>query len=674
MNRNMCRKSSRWFSFLIGILMLFLLIGTPLQAADQKEGEGVFTLGEIEVSAKGEEVKNTTVEKITEQEMRQFNRDTVSSALNLLPGLTLSSFGARNEQMIYARGLDQKHVPIFLDGVPIYVPYDGYPDLSRYTTFNLSEIVVSKGFTSVLYGPNTMGGSINLVSKRPEKALEGDAGIGVFSGDGFRAYANLGTNQKLWYAQGGFSYLSSDYMKMSDGFDSTDTEDGNHRENSYYRDRNYNLKVGFTPADGHEYALSYYNQHGEKGTPPYAGSDSSQMIRYWQWPYWDMEGVHFNSRTPLGDKSYVKVRGYYDEYQNSLYSYDDDSYSTFNKKSSFRSQYDDETYGGSIEVGTSLIPRNLIKVAGHYKWDVHKEHNKPDPWQRFEERLLSIGVEDTITITDKLYAIVGLSYDNQDTVQAEDWNYADHRDFPDSDNEAWNPQAGLFYNFTDKRKVSFTISQKTRFPSIKDKYSYRLGKAIPNPDLEPEKATNYEAGYQDVLFERVALKTAVFYRHIKDYILSVTVDDPNNPGFTTSQNQNIGKVDQLGFEIELSAPITSTLDAGINYSYINNNNRSNDDLITNVPEHKVFAYAKYSPIKPLSFQADVESDSKRFSSTDGYRVASGYTVANVEASYEIVKGLVYEVGVKNLLDKDYALDEGYPMPGRTYFTNLTFRY
>jgi len=379
MNINMCRKSSRWFSILIGILMLFLLIGTPLQAADQKEGEGVFTLGEIEVTTKGEEVKNTTVEKVTEQEMRQFNRDTVSSALNLLPGMTLSTFGARNEQMIYSRGLDQKHVPIFLDGVPIYVPYDGYPDLSRFTTFSLSEIVVSKGFTSVLYGPNTMGGSINLVSKRPEKALEGDAGIGVFSGDGFRGYANLGTNQKLWYAQGGFSYLSSDYIKMSDGFDSTATEDGNHRENSYYRDRNYNLKLGFTPADGHEYALSYYNQHGEKGTPPYAGTDSSQMVRYWQWPYWDMEGVHFNSRTPLGDKSYVKLRGYYDEYQNSLYSYDDDSYSTFNEKYAFRSQYDDDTYGGSVEVGTSLVPRNLIKVAGHYKVDVHREHNVHDP-------------------------------------------------------------------------------------------------------------------------------------------------------------------------------------------------------------------------------------------------------------------------------------------------------
>lgn len=669
-----CSRNSSWFFILSGVLMLCLIIGAKSQAAEVKDGDGVFTLGEIEITAKGEESKNTTIEKITDQEMKQFNRDTLGSALNLVPGITLSTVGARNEQMVYVRGLDQKHVPIFLDGVPIYVPYDGYPDLNRFTTFGLSEIVVSKGFTSVLYGPNTMGGAINLVSKRPEKALEGDAGIGMFSGEGYRGYANVGTRQKLWYAQGGISFLRSDFFYLSDDFDPTPAEDGDRRENSYRRDWTYNLKLGFTPADGHEYALSYYKQKGKKETPPYAGTASTETIRYWQWPYWDMEGIHFNSRTPLGDKSYAKARVYYDQYQNSLNSYDDAAYSTMKKKSSFMSQYDDYTYGGSLELGTSLVPRNLLKVAGHYKMDVHKEHNLPDPFQRFEERIYSIGAEDTITITDKLHAILGLSYDRQESVQAEDWNYADHRDFPDSDADAWNPQAGLFYSFTDTRKINLSVSQKTRFPSIKDKYSYKLGRAIPNPDLDPEKGTNYELGYQDVLFQRIALKTALFYRDIEDYILGVTVPDPNNAGKTTLQNQNIGDVNQYGFEIDLSAPLTTTLDAGINYTYIYDDNRTNSDKITNVPEHKFFAYVKYTPVKFLSFLIDMETDSKRYSSSDGVRVAGDYTVVNAKATYEILKGLQIEGGVMNLMDEDYAFDEGYPQAGRTFFTNLTYRF
>ncbi len=669
-------KSKRRTRYLVGAcLAACIFIGGNAPAQETGTGESVFTLGEIEVTTKDEEVKNITVDKVQEAEMREFNRDTVTSALNLLPGVTASQFGARNEGMVYIRGLDLKHVPIYLDGIPIYVPYDGYPDLNRFTTFDLSQITLSKGFTSVLYGPNTMGGAINLISRRPQKQVEISAGAGAFNG-GYQMYGNFGTNQKLWYFQGGASWIDSDYFLLSDDFKPTQakTEDGGKRENSYYRDRKFNLKFGLTPAEGHEYAVSYWSQHGVKGVPPYTGSDPSTAPRYWQWPDWDKEGLYFNSRTPLGDKSYAKTRLYYDKYQNSLYAYDDDAYATMRRRSSFKSDYDDHTYGGSIELGTSLMPRNLIKLAGHYKVDVHKEHNEPDPYQKFEDKMFSIGAEDTITITNKLYAILGLSYDKQKADQAENWNVTPHRDFANWDEDAWNPQAGLFYSLTDTGKLSLTFSEKTRFPSIKDRYSYRLGSAIPNADLQPERAKNYEIGYQDVLFKRLSLKAALFYRDIDDYILQVTVPDPANPRRTLYQNQNVGHVEQYGFEIDLAAPILKTLDAGVNYTYLDNSNRTNNDKLTDIPEHKLFLYAKYTPMRNLTFLADLEMDSKRWSSTDGVRLAKGYTVANAKATYEIIKGLQVEGGVRNLFDKDYELNEGYPMTGRTYFANVSYRF
>lgn len=668
-------KKRKEYMVVFGILVTCLFLCTQAVAQEVSLGTGVFTLGEIEVTAKGEEIKNNKIDKVSDEEMREFNRETVGNALNLLPGVTLSHAGARNEGMVYVRGLDLKHVPVFLDGIPIYVPYDGYPDLNRFTTFDLSQVVLSKGFTSVLYGPNTMGGAINLVSRRPEKAFEGNAGIGMFTGNGYEGYANFGTNQKLWYFQGGASYLNSDYFVLSDDFEPTvkKTEDGGQRENSYYRDRKFNLKFGFTPAEGHEYVMSYWDQHGVKGVPPYTGTDPSTTPRYWQWPYWDREGYYFNSRTPLGDKSYVKTRLYWDRYTNSLHAYDDDTYTTITRRSSFRSDYHDNTYGGSIELGTSLLPYNLIKVAGHYKFDVHKEHNLPNPWQTYEDEMFSIGVEDTITITKKLYAIVGLSYDKQKSIKAEDWNVTPHRDFDKADENAWNPMAGLFYSLTDTGKLSLTFEEKTHFPSLKDRYSYRLGTAIPNADLEPERARNYELGYQDVLFKRISLKGAVFYRDIKDFFLSVTVPDPSGPG-TVSQNQNVGHVEQYGFELDLSAPIIKTLDAGFNYTYLDNNNRSSSDKLTDVPEHKFFVYVKYTPVKGLSLLADVEKDSKRWSDSRGVRVAKGYTVANIKAMYEIIRGLHIEAGVRNVFDKDYELNEGFPMAGRLFFANLTYRF
>ncbi len=44
-----------------------------------------------------------------------------------------------------------------IHGVPIYVPYDGNLDLARILTNNLGAVEVSKGYSSLLQGPNQMG-------------------------------------------------------------------------------------------------------------------------------------------------------------------------------------------------------------------------------------------------------------------------------------------------------------------------------------------------------------------------------------------------------------------------------------------------------------------------------------------------------------------------------------
>jgi iron complex outermembrane receptor protein len=182
---------------------------TPAAAADN-----VFSLGEIEVVDQSEKDKNTSNQRISVEDMRERGKDTVNEAAGVASGVTLSTTGARNEGTLFVRGLDIKHVPIFLDGIPIYVPYDGYPDLNRFTTFDLSEIVLSKGFTSVLYGPNTMGGAINMVSRKPERSLEGDLSVGYGLNNETRSYLNVGTRQANWYLQCGASYTHRDDFRL----------------------------------------------------------------------------------------------------------------------------------------------------------------------------------------------------------------------------------------------------------------------------------------------------------------------------------------------------------------------------------------------------------------------------------------------------------------------------
>ena len=80
------------------------------------------------------------------------------------------------------RGFDTRQVGMYLDNIPIYVPYDGYADISRFLASDIYTIEVAKGYSSPLLGPNGLGGAINLVTKQPEKKFEGDGSFGTGSG------------------------------------------------------------------------------------------------------------------------------------------------------------------------------------------------------------------------------------------------------------------------------------------------------------------------------------------------------------------------------------------------------------------------------------------------------------------------------------------------------------
>jgi len=665
----------------IGLLILAEM--APGAAAEKSANENdiiqnqVFTLGEVEVVGAAEENRNITTERIYGDEMRLFNRDDLADAVNLLPGVTLSETGARNEKMIYIRGFDIKHVPMFMDGIPIYVPYDGYPDLARFNTFDLSEIIVSKGFTSVLYGPNTMGGAINMVSRRPVKKFEVSAGAGYASGDTFQSYANFGSNQETWYVQGGGAYSTTDHFDVSQDFAPTKVQGSGERVNSYQTDKKGNVKLGLTPNETDEYAISYINQQGEKGVPPYTGTDPRNTPRYWQWPYWNKESVYLNTKTSVWDSNYIKTRLFYDTFKNSLFAFDDATYSTMKKPSSFKSWYDDFTYGGSMELGTRFFSNNQIKGSFHFKEDVHREHNEGFPVQHFEDQIMSFGLEDTIDITKKFYTIVGASYDMVNTIEAQDLDSKTKtvKDFPTGNTSAFNPQAGLFYKLTDTDTVHTSVAEKSRLPSIKDRYSYKLGTALPNPDLKAEKSINYEVGYLGFLLDKFTIETNVFFSDVSDFILSKTIPDPSNPGKTINQNQNIGNIYQYGAEFGISGQLLTSLKGGFNYTYLQYQNKSGTDQLLNIPNHKLFTYLQYFlPLNGLSLLGSVEYNGDRYSSSDAVRVANSYTLVNAKAIYEMSHGFSIEGGVNNLTDENYALEEGFPLEGRSFFVNVSYKY
>ena len=686
------------------ILAVAGAIGVSVTAYSQAEETNVFNLGEILVTAPGPDALQGTTEIIDQDEMRLFNHETVGKALNVLPGITVTEGGPRNEQMLTVRGFDLRQVPVFVDGIPVYVSYDGYVDLGRFNTFDLSEINISKGFSSVLYGPNALGGAINLISRKPTKELEGSVTGGLYMNrdlgyNGFHTDVNAGGNQGTWYWQASASYLDKDQFQLSNDFapNPVRSQFGGDRNNSYNTDKKINLKVGWTPNATDEYSVNFISQRGEKGTPPYAGTmpvtgANSVSNRYWQWPYWDKDSLYLISNTAIGKDSYLKVRAYYDRFQNSITNFTNNTYTVLAPKPFYQSYYNDYTYGGSAEFGTKLTTSNTLKLAAHVKDDVHREYNYVSnnaitakfntPILHDEDITTSFGIEDTQRIGEKLDLVAGISRDSRHTKDAENYisgtggNFGTVVPFQKDNASAWNPEVGLFYHLSPTDEVHASVSLKSRFPTIKDRYSYRLGSAIPNADLQAEKSTNYELGTSGMVGAKTRLTAAVFYNNIRDMIQAVTIV-PTPVGCTSpcSQMQNVGNVHAKGIELGVTSSLTDSLDVGANYTLLDRTNITSPSIrFTDVPRQKLFTYAKWQTTSQLSILGSVEANAMRYSSSTGVQVAGGFGIANLKGMYQFNQSWSAEAGVNNLLDKNYQLVEGYPMEGRNFFANATWKF
>ncbi|WP_397381192.1 TonB-dependent receptor plug domain-containing protein [Prosthecobacter sp.] len=652
------------FRILFPVIFSALLVST--QHAAEPEA---FELGEVVITADAETGADTMASRISAGSIRKFERNDLSDALRLSPGVVTNSNGPRNESGVYVRGFDLRQTPVFIDGIPVYVPYDGYVDLARFTTADVAGISVSKGFSSATYGANTLGGAINIVTRKPEKSFEGDLLGGWMQQGGYQSALNVGFRNEHWYLQLGGSFLSVDSYPMSKDFVPTPSENGSLRDNAYRQDWRISAKLGYMPNKTDEYALGYIYQHGEKGNPVYAGTlpAAQQPRRFWQWPEWNKQTIYFIGHTQITKNSYIKERLYFDQFINTLFAYNNANYNTQNPPAGFQSYYDDYTLGGSLEFGTKLTEKNTLKAALHGKFDRHKEHNAGAPYYTFEDTTYSFGLEDTHQFTSRFSTTVGASYDRRSVIEAVDTNNG--RPLGGKTFSALNPQIGFFYKLPEHGTFHATIARKSRFPTIKDRYSYRLGAAIPNPDLRPEHAIHYDIGYDGDLTKKLSIHASLFATTVDNTIQRV---DNVTPG--VFQLQNVGKSRNLGTELGFTYKPYSAIEFGTNYTYLDRKNISQPNVkLIDTPRHSLFSWADIRPVEWLSIIPSAEYNSSRWSLTTGQGVGA-YALLNLKIAIRLPGQTTLSFGANNLCDRNYALTEGYYLAGRTLFANVQIKF
>ncbi|MBS0235326.1 MAG: TonB-dependent receptor [Proteobacteria bacterium] len=650
---------------------------------------GVFTLGQIDM------VGGTA---ITNDAMWTFSKATLDQALALAPGVAASnSGGTRNEQLIFVRGFDRWQVPISIDGIPIYRPADNRIDFASFLTANISEVQIAKGYTSVLNGPGGMGGWINMVTKKPTQPFEGEVEGGLmFGGDGqyegYRTYASFGTRQRGYYAQVSGSVLDLDGWYLSDDFKPTAVENGGERDHSYKSNWEANAKIGITPNATDDYSINYIRMNNEKGAP-YHITDPEATQRYWDWPDTTQQNLYWLSHTKLSPASFVETKVYYTTFSDNLMSYDNPAQTTQTTPKAFDSIYDDWAAGGSLLYGVDLTPWDTLKSTFLYRRDNHTESQgynikgvscgKTTPcfWEPDQtdlEDTYSVAFENTIHATSRFDIVSGISYDWRKLYKAQDFTTdAGLFEYNKKDTDALNWQTALVYRYNDTGNVHFSVSDRTRFPTIFERFSSRFGGATSNPGLLPERAVNYEVGWANKFAPNSQMSAAVFYSDVTNIIQSVPfIYD----GTAYTQSQNVGDGNYYGIEYSVDYGVNDSLLVGGNVTWIRRdvNNPTNASFeLTGLPEVKGIAYVTYKITDAWSITPNVEFASDRWTvNTAGtvYYETGAFALANFQTEYDLNDKTSLIFNARNLTDENYILTDGYPEQGRNFYAGMRTKF
>jgi len=647
----------------------------------------VYELGRVEVVAQTDISQNKATEVVDAQVLKETESKTVVEALQHIPGVFVDQTGAKNQMDVRVRGFKKSRVPVFVDGIPVYVPYNRETDLNRFTTYDIAEITVSKGYTSPMFGANTIGGAINIVTKKPRKTFEGEVGAGIFSGDGHEEYMTLGTNQGTFYGLLSISNYQRNYFKLSKDFTDNGYQEGKRRANSDNKDRKLNLKVGYTPNDTDEYSFNYIAQRGEKGQPYYAGDLNAPFIsrnmrdRYWRWPDWDKTSYYVITKTALGDMVTLKTRFYRDEFYNSMENYGNlpDAANTTTPVDT--SAYDDYSLGGNVQLDLKLSDNQLLKFSATQKRDFHKSIDSTQPGldTKTEGTTTSLGIEYALQANPKLTWVIGASYDKNKVDKAEYVTGGNIDEYDKYDSNAFNPATALYYSLNDATTLYGSIAKKSNMPTLRERYSTRFDTFVPNPNLKAEKSLNYEVGAEHRLNDEHLVKGAIFLNYSNDYIASVSVEPSGTCTSRCSQSQNIGKEEHKGYELSLDSYWSDALSSSVAYTYIDAKVKNNPENphVSDIPKHSLITRAKYSPWAALDIIPQIRYESERYVRSEAiysdYKTKE-FFLMDIKIAYRAMKDLELSAGIKNLFDKDYFYSYGYPQEGRNYYANVRYTF
>lgn len=614
------------------LFLLFPILFAQEKNKQEEEEQKVLTEEIVVEAQRPKDTPLSTTSLIKRERIELTFSKELSEVLPMTTG-TFVSTGSKNEFMLKIRGLSSQRIALLYDGIPIYEPFFNTFDLKTITTEEVESIKVVKGASSVLYGPNALGGVVNIITRRPNPPS-------------FSLRSSYDSNQTYYIsshsalAWKNISFTGFASYEKSDGFKWKKDRERILRANSDYERKNFTGKFYFYPFQKSEILLEAAYYSSDYGIP-YA-TDIFRP-RFWRFKEWNRFQLNLGGTFSLWRDGTLKVRSYYVRHDNILDAFKDDKLQELRWESTFKNDSLGTFILGAIPYGT----RGEWKFSLNFRRDkAQTQDDTGEEWDVFEHQMLSIGAENHYNLNQEWRLIAGMSLDNLKKHTGEN-------------KSSLNPILGL--KFTPREHLDFHLSfaKKSRFPSMRALYSTTTG----NPDLTDERGTNYELGFT---YEKsTALSGAVFYNRIRDLINVILL--PNG----TKSNLNIGMADIFGLELEFRTALRWS-NISINYTYLEGENKEENRPLELLPSSQINFSIDLRLIDTLvlSLWGLGVSDSEVKVGDDIVNIP-GYIVFNGILTKSFSDVSIF-LKVENLLDKAYSPEPGFPMKARTIAVGFKF--
>ncbi|RKZ34831.1 hypothetical protein DRQ33_01275 [bacterium] len=519
----------------------------------------------------------------------------IKDAIEHIPGVSINKYqiSIRNSSG-YSQGCGSR-VTMLIDGVPVIAGDTGEIKWDALPTNAVSQVEVVKGAGSALYGSGSIGGTVNIVTKKPSKIISGANPNGEL-----KIFSKLGvydepvweewnwTNKTLTLKNVGFLWGSkttnSYYLATADITQS----DGYRQGDDFIRGKSF-LKYNHKFSDyksittflnlGYEDRASYFQWESPKkalNTEP--GRENDRV-----WSSKVFGALIYEDDIPSRHLFFTgKLYDIFSNWNSKIYNTDTEQYEL------------EASRGNKIGADAQLIftwDKQLISGGGEFAFMNNTSVTFGDHigWGG------AIFIQDEISYIHPVVFNIGGRFDLF-------WVDSANTDFF----IGISPKSSIIYHLTENLTLRANLSSGFRIPTMAELFTRTNAGGIirvePNPDLEPERGYTTELGMSYAKNQYI-FTGALFYNLYQNMI------EPRPIYGFVFQFKNYHKVRIYGGEITGNLEL-GRLNLSGGYMFTSSVDLETDEKLPYRPDHSVTASMGYSIWDNLTLGTDFRYKSK----------------------------------------------------------------